>query len=1492
VHVVPVGLPNASLTSYSAVYRLGEFNNWLGADNPTLDHDNNRDLQVKYEELMQSLPERDLQDKTREYYQRRGIRTLQAYEFSPLEIEYASVLPGETATQRTISYDINVQVSQPLRGGIPAQDLRMLIRTNGEYDSDCIHGRKPITQEPCEMRFKEFYADPTDQDGRVGWPEKVSHAYYEVEHFIRKPITFQVISDNPNERFETTIDAAINPWDLFATFGKDLRYDKAAKAELEAYEQWAAGDRTVPYKIESEFNVDKFMYTAIKFDYTIDKDLSLEVKKSVLLKLEPFVQRYSSMTNGRERIEKLRDGVWLLKVAIQKDYLDPAMKGSQIVRNCEGIPQYVEPGESYRGWVDNGRGDRICSDIEPAAQDESLSEEEREQRNADVFKVDERHFITFQKRLVRVINGRINTPVTMSMSDLRLMRIRSNMLIQLEPIDETKLGVANWLREVIDERSRIEERLRDDQVAYFFQDAEEALEQVLNWFTLGQVEDEDGNIVQYETTPQDERTEENRLRNFSHEDVMRIYEHEDLTDRERFERGEAELRAKRNYWEQRRNIIDNFIRDLDSDLIRAAYSNNRLDLINRELYRVAQSEDGLRDMLMPVDMSKYTEGQSLGRIYGDQVRQHYFWQEGNQEIDVGLLNAINSKFEMDSEDMALRRLNDFSTESLGAVFSLDLLIERFEVSGLRKRTFIGPVTFLINSNGSHMRPTDTLAEVFCDNNSCHESDPKARARELKEWTWRGDKSFMYKRFYNSVRHFFNKHVDDLIICKLGGIIDDPEFCGPNMPYDLAVDAQGQPLLNEDGEQKVEFLGYQELRERRLDVASQIPNFLEQNDLKYISLNGEAEPLVAFKFYDPSCTVKNSHIGFGENRQKNPDCFYTYTRSALPNIDGQHEQVVIPAHDFIDTLNSTELMTEEDIRQWIFLNYENSRIADENAEFERIRQADRECFERDRGGRSLEECDQLAIDYEVLARARSVGHMPRYVPQEELDRRQREQDVIYEAFQTGIDKGDLYDFIEGEPGYGPRGNKEFLIKMCSWMLSRLVDKLEAQDYLIDNQRKKDRMVKNAFWKCIRPETLDFEHPFIRIDEKYRVLKTGDFRFKGGKSMNVQVSAKTGIDQKDAVGAGHSFNLVDMITRNPLPSIVGAAGGFFIGGFPGMIAGGFAGGQLFSKNPAIGSSFGYGYSLKWESGQGRSNGTDLSLGTYLVMQNATFDIQLEQFERCAVVKFDTIKLLEETELVSIIQSKDILPEDHFPMSDTDDIRAKAQASAIQSGVMICSGEVETPEAEGRPPKAVRERYYYFTQHFTEGDMLDTGDLYNHPWLLMLRGRRDFNIFMAGLNKFSVNPRAHWDMRKPWKMVDMASGGLTEPITMVRNYEWPIKNMIRTYLDVTPTFPGLYTALPNEPRDFPWGTTPADQSFSERTFSGMGHQAITVEMGQMTQGNQSQDPECAKICDLVDGEKVNCEDVNRGGSALCARIPLDRESLIEHNIDGMFDVPQTGP
>jgi hypothetical protein len=62
----------------------------------------------------------------------------------------------------------------------------------------------------------------------------------------------------------------------------------------------------------------------------------------------------------------------------------------------------------------------------------------------------------------------------------------------------------------------------------------------------------------------------------------------------------------------------------------------------------------------------------------------------------------------------------------------------------------------------------------------------------------------------------------------------------------------------------------------------------------------------------------------------------------------------------------------------------------------------------------------------------------------------------------------------------------------------------------------------------------------------------------------------------------------------------------------------------------------------------------------------------------------------------------------------VEGKPLSHLVNRGIMVCDGTEQRPEKGIKMP----ESYYYFTQHFTEGDMLDQADLLNHPWLLQLR------------------------------------------------------------------------------------------------------------------------------------------------------------------------------
>ena len=99
------------------------------------------------------------------------------------------------------------------------------------------------------------------------------------------------------------------------------------------------------------------------------------------------------------------------------------------------------------------------------------------------------------------------------------------------------------------------------------------------------------------------------------------------------------------------------------------------------------------------------------------------------------------------------------------------------------------------------------------------------------------------------------------------------------------------------------------------------------------------------------------------------------------------------------------------------------------------------------------------------------------------------------------------------------------------------------------------------------------------------------------------------------------------------------------------------------------------------------------------------------------------------------------------------------------MVCEGRYN------QVPEKVIENYYYLTQHFTAGDMLDDGNLLNHVWLLPLRGTPDFNKFMTLVNAKPIGKNG-------------------EVIEEEDRYSYPNIRLRTNYNHVLPSFPGLYT------------------------------------------------------------------------------------------------------
>jgi hypothetical protein len=106
-------------------------------------------------------------------------------------------------------------------------------------------------------------------------------------------------------------------------------------------------------------------------------------------------------------------------------------------------------------------------------------------------------------------------------------------------------------------------------------------------------------------------------------------------------------------------------------------------------------------------------------------------------------------------------------------------------------------------------------------------------------------------------------------------------------------------------------------------------------------------------------------------------------------------------------------------------------------------------------------------------------------------------------------------------------------------------------------------------------------------------------------------------------------------------------------------------------------------------------------------------------------------------------------------------------MDTGLRICS-------PPSQPRRLLQEDYYYVTQHFTTGDMHDPTDLKNRPWLLEIRSKRDFNVFLRSLL-------------------------LHNELSDVGNIEHSPVNILADayshYEDHLPTWPGLYTEYPTD-------------------------------------------------------------------------------------------------
>lgn len=262
-----------------------------------------------------------------------------------LEIKYLSV-GKETTTTREINYNITACV----RHGLDSKSNRS-------------HEFKVTRFRQSESEAAQVTTIKTDHNSCVSWDESLTFNYFECQHYIKGFVQIASEQLGMNEKLEIIL----NPWEAQGVIGRDMRYvDRKDKVALSCQES---------KRPNSSMVIDSYNFSTQAIDYDVDANLNLTLKKTIGLKMEPRILVYSNMSNGRSEYERIRDGIYLVKLAVVQNTLQ-------------------DPSNTY---------------------------------------------VTHTERFVNVLGGQVNTLFTFNTADFKALGNRNTLLVEIYPALEEKL---------------------------------------------------------------------------------------------------------------------------------------------------------------------------------------------------------------------------------------------------------------------------------------------------------------------------------------------------------------------------------------------------------------------------------------------------------------------------------------------------------------------------------------------------------------------------------------------------------------------------------------------------------------------------------------------------------------------------------------------------------------------------------------------------------------------------------------------------------------------------------------------------------------------------------------------------------------------------------------------------------------------------------------------------------------------------------------------
>jgi hypothetical protein len=1266
--VVPIDVPG--IEAFEGLYHLGQFNELAGGKSPlfdlseyTLNKDSNT-VTFNYDEyikksynfsewekglaeqgfkLCQELTEKEKQNNVDCVTDvEKGYRK---FLFSTLNVLFSRVMPGDTATDRTIQYSVETCVINTFTGARVGQGLIFDIETE-----DRGHTFKIRRQ--------------TNDMGCLTWVAMISHKFYHRENLVRKVSKLTYMGkDAAQPTFE--LDYYINPWDEKFTFGRDSRLlPKEYLQQIEEQQKIAPPTRVL---------ITDFKYDATGFRYVIDKYMNMTVKKTVLMTIKPKILKYNSIVWGRSGLSELRDGIYLFKIAMQKDYLDPAAPGRQIIYNENNGQYRLE----YNG--------------------ENL---------------EKKQFLVVKELLVRVLGGEIVTPIEFDVADLRTLRIRAQMIIQIETIDEMLLRAVALADTKLNKLIQQGESKKTAEIMSL--KAQEAdINRKLEELNESASANELRQTLQNEKEDVIQKMQE-LLASLDQESLQKTL---DIID-SIAQKGESNVSIDRNIKYQALNQMLRTMRTKVQTAMKA-----REEEIRRQ-YAKDQNEECRRVMNQLMIQGRADEAQLFdpstnstrsgtpGSLCVKDIPQDQIFFHMTTANDVGSEAWLETLFTKEEYELYQKnQLRDDFTKPYLPNYDFNLLSNQGDelinpdgtprkakdqtVSGLSRRTFIGPVTFVLNGNGSAVRPTDVLDENQC-NGTCEQlgevefdlaNQSEQKGEIIKKFGLPVNAAYEDNPYFGYLGHFYGKQVNDLI-----------------------------PMYR-----SLRFQYHQEMK-----AFSQVGNFLDQLALNYVTFASVPQPV---KSLDYNCYLrwKESNEDTYLKWQSGEDKSFKATE--IPESCYRANQRVISKDNFL----KASLPPKKSWWKWGQYNYNPPSKAQwkefsKNGLFAKL---------------SLEEKED---HLHSLCKAMRQNFLDSKNPE---DLKKLNKAVKGVTVVSGL--GGMAGMVDNTKLYGEKMDQ--IENNCHGLVHQFIKDVRTAVSENPNLTEKQALALKAK-----------QLPFV-IERRVRVYETSNrYIYKKGETLNYSVGAGFALSHGMNVNRGYKFDPIEAVEKG-----LGLAPGDSKASIASKVIGAFS--SLLNFQWGMNES------------QSTSDGTSVSVGTTLAAQISTLDIEISKWEKCIVVRYDDGFMVNHV-LQSVSSQGTVVYDPRFALKGL--------------GTMICSGDQDIYDdlAPKRQPLRVREKYYYLTQIFNEGDMQDPQALSNHPWMIQLRGIRDFAIFEKALKL----PPKHLTWANGY---ELALNDMLSLLEKNRNDErsslevvdpedtQKALNMMQDAFErALPTFPGMYT------------------------------------------------------------------------------------------------------